>query len=144
MPDDAPPVLATALSDATRWIDTVAREAGTDRATALLVLGAGLHALRDRLGVVAAADLSRDLPVVVRGLFFDGWTPAATPVRDRTLRDWLVTLEGHLIAADADAVPPETAARAVFATLRAHLGEARCRRLARVLPGDLAPLLRAA
>ncbi len=143
MPDD-PPLLAAALSDATRWVDTVARDTGTDRATALVVLRAGLHALRDRLGVAAAADLSRDLPVVLRGLFFDGWTPAATPLRDRTLRDWLVTLEGHLIAADADAVPPETAARAVFAALRAHLGEVRCRRLSRELPEDLAPLLRAA
>jgi uncharacterized protein (DUF2267 family) len=65
-------------------------------------------------------------------------------VRDETLRDWLVTLEGHLLAADADAVPARDAAVAVLAILRRHLGEEACRRMAgQVLP-ELGYLLDAA
>jgi uncharacterized protein (DUF2267 family) len=40
-----------------------------------------LHALRDRLTVEEAAQLSAQLPMLVRGLFFEGWDPTAVPVK---------------------------------------------------------------
>jgi uncharacterized protein (DUF2267 family) len=40
-----------------------------------------LHALRDRLPVTEAADLGAQLPMLLRGLYYEGWEPARVPVK---------------------------------------------------------------
>jgi uncharacterized protein (DUF2267 family) len=44
-------------------------------------LRAVLHALRDRLTVDEAAELSAQLPMLVRGIYYDGWDPSRVPVK---------------------------------------------------------------
>jgi uncharacterized protein (DUF2267 family) len=44
-------------------------------------LRAVLHALRDRLTVEEAAQLSAQLPILVRGIYFDGWVPSRVPMK---------------------------------------------------------------
>jgi uncharacterized protein (DUF2267 family) len=44
-------------------------------------LRAVLHALRDRLVVTEAADMAAQLPMLIRGLFYEGWKPAKVPVK---------------------------------------------------------------
>jgi hypothetical protein len=48
-----------------------------------------LHAVRDFLTVDEAADLSAQLPVLIRGLFFEGWVPAKTPAKMRSVDQFL-------------------------------------------------------
>lgn len=38
-----------------------------------------LHALRDRLTVDEAAQLAAQLPMLVRGIYYDGWDPSRLP-----------------------------------------------------------------
>jgi uncharacterized protein (DUF2267 family) len=40
-----------------------------------------LHALRDRLQVIEAANLSAQLPLVLKGIFFEGWKPESVPIK---------------------------------------------------------------
>jgi uncharacterized protein (DUF2267 family) len=42
-------------------------------------LRAVLHALRDRLTVDEAAHFAAQLPMLVRGLYYDGWDPSRVP-----------------------------------------------------------------
>ncbi|RAY11552.1 DUF2267 domain-containing protein [Actinomadura craniellae] len=42
-------------------------------------LRAVLHALRDRLTVEESAKLAAQLPLLVRGVYYDGWDPSKVP-----------------------------------------------------------------
>ena len=50
-----------------------------DRKLAYNVLKATLHALRDRIGPENAIHLGAQLPILVRGIYYDGWQFAQTP-----------------------------------------------------------------
>ena len=79
---------------------------------AYLALRAVLHALRDRLSVDEAAALGAQLPMLVRGFYYEGWHPHGKPVKERTKEAFL----GHIAAAfqnDPD-VKAEDVTRAVF------------------------------
>jgi uncharacterized protein (DUF2267 family) len=51
----------------------------TDRGRSYSALRAVLHTLRDRLTVDEAADFAAQLPLLTKGIFYDGWRPATMP-----------------------------------------------------------------
>ena len=44
-------------------------------------LRAVLHAMRDRLTVDEAADFAAQLPMLVRGMYYEGWNPSKVPIK---------------------------------------------------------------
>lgn len=56
---------------------------------AYAALHAVLHTLRDTLGVDEAAQLAAGMPMLIRGLFFEGWNPSKTPVTARSKQEFL-------------------------------------------------------
>jgi uncharacterized protein (DUF2267 family) len=82
-----------------------------------------LHALRDRLPPEVAIKLGAQLPILVRGFYYEGWHAAGTPTRERRLEDFAdhVALE---LAGDFP-VDALAAARGVFEILweKLDLGE---------------------
>src|SRR6516225_9161143 len=72
------------------WLKELMEELGwDDRQRAYHALGAVLHALRDRLTVAEAADLGAQLPMLIRGLYYEGWTPNGKPIKERRKEDFL-------------------------------------------------------
>ena len=87
-----------------------------------------LHAVRDFLTVDEAADLSAQLPVLIRGIFFEGWVPAKTPAKLRSVDDFL---ERVTKAFASDPLPePDVAVAAVFAVLRRQISPGEYRQVA--------------
>ena len=53
------------------------------------LLRAVLHTLRDMTGVEETAQFSAQLPLLLRGIYFEGWDPTATPAPLREKPDFL-------------------------------------------------------
>ena len=96
---------------------------GHDRQQSYHALRAVLHALRDRLEVQEAADLAAQLPtqlpMLVRGFYYEGWHPSGKPLREREREQFL----SHVEAAfpKEAAVDAAELARAVFTLLSRHV-----------------------
>ena len=70
--------LDTAVETTEEWISALmARLGWRDKERAYLALLAALHALRDALPRDEAGYLGVQLPVLLRGLYFEGWHPAS-------------------------------------------------------------------
>jgi len=59
-----------------------------DRHQAYNALRAVLHALRDRLTPETAVHLGAQLPMLVRGLYYEGWHMAGKPTKDRSAQEF--------------------------------------------------------
>ena len=78
-----------AIEDGHIWLNATAETLHLDDSRlAYPALRAGLHALRDRLPPEAAVHLSGQLPLIVRGLFFEGWKMAGKPTPDNTVEEF--------------------------------------------------------
>ena len=61
------------------WLKEIMEEIGPDRQVAWKVLSVVLHKLRDRLPVEVSAHLGSQLPMLVRGVYYDQYQPAKQP-----------------------------------------------------------------
>jgi len=114
-----PSTLARAVQQTQEWLKEL-RDNGdlADEGAAYSVLRAVLHQLRDRLTPEEAIDLAAQLPLVVRGVYFEGWRPGRTPEKKvRTKREFL---DGVTAKLRPHTIPVEPAVRDVFALLTHH------------------------
>lgn len=63
---------------------------------ALRLLRVTLHQIRDRVHVNEAAQLSAQLPILIRGMFFEGWQPHLVPLPERRAGDLVDAIEHHV------------------------------------------------
>ena len=116
-------VFDTTIQRTNAWLKQVAERLaptpGDDRHRAYTALRGTLHALRDRMTPDQAAHLGAQLPMLVRGIYYEGWRPAETPRKERLREEFLAHVaEAFRKEPDVDA---EEVARAVFAVLAREL-----------------------
>src|SRR5262249_21226268 len=106
-----------------------------DRHRAYAALRAVLQALRDHLSVDDAAALGAQLPMLVRGIYYEGWHPAHKPIHERGMAGFL----DHVAAAfrGAPLRDPGEVARAVIALLARHVSRGEVAGIKHVLPAEL-------
>jgi uncharacterized protein (DUF2267 family) len=97
------------------WLNEIAEDLGPDRNHAWHVLGGVLRCLRDQLPAELAAHLAAQLPLLVRGTFYDAWNPSAADRRAKSDTEFLAKLADRLEGTRP--TNAEQAARAVFAVL---------------------------
>lgn len=113
-------ILDGATNQANVWLNEVEQAAHLDdRAHAYRLLRATLHALRDWLSVDEAADLGAQLPTLLRGIYYEGWNPSATPAHPRSKEDFVARVQ-HDFPADP-LKNPDLAIHAVFTVLNRHV-----------------------
>jgi uncharacterized protein (DUF2267 family) len=83
------PAIEAAVQKSREWIREVSDITGREEADSLQMMRGVLHVLRDRLPVAEAADLAAQLPVLLRGYYFEGWRPVQQPVAYRNRREFL-------------------------------------------------------
>ena len=75
MNDTTIPGFSHAEQQAQQWVNELAEDLDWQEGRAYRLLRSVLHALRDWLSMEETADLSAQLPVLIRGILFDGWKP---------------------------------------------------------------------
>jgi uncharacterized protein (DUF2267 family) len=117
------------------WLDEIIEELHTDRQTAWRVLGSVLRALRDRLPPGLSAHLSAELPLLVRGAYFEHWKAGEETLKLRTLAEFLERVSAGL--AHGKPIGSLDATRVVFGVLARHLDKGQIEKVSHALPADL-------
>lgn len=117
------------------WLDRVAARLDGERRDAYHALHAVLGALRDRLPVDVAVNLSAQMPLLVRGIFFDGYEPAHKPLRLRTADDFVAEVQKSLAAAPR--IDARLAIDAVLDALTQHVDRGVFEKIDHMLPSEL-------
>jgi uncharacterized protein (DUF2267 family) len=126
------------------WVKDLHLQRVVTRRGAFRVMVAVLRALRDRLIMDEAFDLGSQLPMILRGFYFEGWRPDATPIRERRKEEFLKRVESGMNSAVA--MGAEIAVRAVFALLARRVSEGELEDVRQGLPEpirELWPAMRA-
>jgi len=142
MSDSEPRAIQHSVEQAHIWVNEVAEAIGDDdRQYAYRALRAVLHALRDRLTVDVAAKLAAQLPLLIRGVYYEDWDPSRTPLPIRDVPTFLdhVASEGRM-AGETEA---SLAVSAVARVLRAHVSAGEIDGVLAVLPDSLGALINA-
>ena len=133
------PAFDTTVEKTNEWLNELTAQLHVpSRQDAYAGLRATLHALRDQLPLELAVGLSAQLPMLLRGLYFEGWRPARTPARVRSLPGFLEvvahSLNPHLKPRAQDI------ARESLDVLQRHVTPGEVHKIKEALPGAVRAL----
>ena len=132
-------VFDTTLQKTHRWLKELMQVLDwQDRHKAYLALRATLHALRDRLTVEEVAQLGAQLPMLIRGFYYESWDPTGKPEKVRKKEEFLARIEQQFRGDDR--IDPEQVARAVFTVLANRVTEGEIEDVKDVLPSEIKTL----
>ena len=120
------------------WLNEICDDLGPDKQLAWKVLSTVLHKLRDRLTINLAAHLGAQLPLLIRGVYYDQFEPGKMPSEFRSRDEFVADVAEWL--SDSRPVDPEKAIRAVFGVLSRHISEGQCHKVREALPKGLRQL----
>lgn len=124
------------------WLNEISDQLIPDKQLSWKVLGAVLRNLRDQLPVELAAHLGAELPLLIRGVYYDQFRPASQPVREGDLEGFIARIGAEL--QDSRPADPRDAARAVLATLSRHIPRGQIDKVQEALPRRLRDFWRSA
>lgn len=121
------------------WLKDIMEELGWDsHERAYHALRAVLHALRDRLSTEEVADLAAQLPMLVRGFYYEGWSPGHRSTSERKKNQFLDRV-GEAFRGDVT-VDAEEVTRAVFHVISKHVTDGEIADIKHTLPREIREL----
>ncbi|HKK93452.1 MAG TPA: DUF2267 domain-containing protein [Longimicrobiales bacterium] len=137
------PQLRQTAHETQKWLnDLAAREPFENAEQAYSMLRAVLHAVRDRLTAEEAAHFSAQLPMLVRGFYFEGWRPALAPNDFDTQAEFLDRVDASLGGTQTEAsVDLRAGTTTTLAFLRDRVDEGQMRHVLEQLPEQVRALM---
>jgi uncharacterized protein (DUF2267 family) len=117
------------------WLDEIMAEIGPDRQVAWHVLGVVLRTLRDRIPLGLGAHLGSQLPLVIRGAFYDQYSPFVGPLELGNQEEFCAYVQDRI--RDIRPVNPRDAIIAVFNVLSRHIPPGQCDKVRDALPDEV-------
>lgn len=118
------------------WVNELSARLGwTSKRSALRLMRTILHLVRDHLLVDEMAQFSAQLPLLIRGMFFEGWVPKRTPLKDRSAGGLLRAVEEQM--GDTEEYRGSEDIKYVFELLNNHLSRGEIEDVRASLPGDI-------
>lgn len=117
------------------WLNEIMEDMGPDRQLAWHLLGAVLRTMRDRLPPDLAAHLGAQLPLVVRGAYYDQYEPSASAEKLRTLEAFLGKIADELKFSRP--VDTQEALQVVCVVLAKHVDDGQIAKVWEALPQDI-------
>jgi uncharacterized protein (DUF2267 family) len=108
-----------AAEQAQQWVNELTQDLGWNEQNTYRLLKSVLHTLRDWLSPEEMADLSAQLPTLIRGIYFEGWKPD-TPMWERKKKSDFVICVRNSFGYEPD-VDIDQAIKAVFRVLDRHI-----------------------
>ena len=132
-------VFDSTLQTTHRWLRELELIASLDNESeAYSVLRAVLHALRDRLPANEAVHLGAQLPMLIRGFYYEGWKPGTTPKKQRSLEAFLEGMQP--LPGQGGELNPEQALRNVFMMLNHRVSEGEIDDVREAMPEEVRDL----
>lgn len=130
-------VFDTTVQKSNEWLKELGDELHWEsRREVYLGMRSAMHALRDRLTPEEAASLASQLPLLLAGVFYDGWSPGSTPVKVRDRQEFLELVREPLHQAKPNA-DPERVTRTVFELLTRKISGGQVEKVKRMLPEEI-------
>lgn len=136
------PIFQNTLAKTDQWLDEINSELGwRDRKKAWTALRSVLHALRDRLTVEEATDLAAQMPMLIRGMYFEGWNPSKPQSRIRKATEFVDLVTANFTTYDlGEDLEPEDIVRAVLQVMAKHISAGEIKDVVQSLPEELRTL----
>jgi uncharacterized protein (DUF2267 family) len=132
-------VIDTTVHKTYRWIDQISEElGGIGRREAYRNLRAFLQTLRDRLTVDLAAQLGAQLPMLVRGIYYEAWDPSHAPVKMKAEEFVETFIDRALLPPERE---PLAALKVAADVLRQHVTEGEVEHVLQSLPREIRALI---
>lgn len=110
-----------------------------DKHITFIGIKAVLHALRDRIPLEEAVQLGSQFPALLAGFYYQGWKPAATPTKERSVTAFVAKVRENLPQGDYP-TEIEYLIRGVFKTLTQWVSEGEIEEVIKMLPQDVQSL----
>ncbi len=118
------------------WLHELTSRMGwDDRQKGYRALRLSLHALRDRLPVAEAAQLAAQLPMLLRGVFYEGWRPAAKRDISHSIDEFLSGLSKGF--SEDEEFNAKATFQEVISVLKLHISEGEMEHVRHALPESL-------
>ncbi|MFO1463311.1 MAG: DUF2267 domain-containing protein [bacterium] len=131
------------LEKSNHWIRDLQEELGwDDPQRAYRALRVVLHALRDHLTLEETVQLGTQLPMLLRGLYYEGWRPADRLAKERHEEQLLLRVAQYFDRdSELETVEDlEDMVIAVFRVLSRHIAPGEISDIVNLLPRDLRAL----
>lgn len=130
-------VIESSMQKTYEWIARIAEMAHLEKRDAYKALRAVLQTVRDRLPVDDAVHFAAQLPLLLRGLYYEGWHPSKVPVK-MSREEFLAAIHEKIVAERF--IDPARIVPCVLTVIAGHVTPGEIEKLKHSFPKDLQTL----